>query len=81
MTSEAAKERYRETWIDWQTETNPMRKAHLEGRMDAFQESICRGPGPEWTAFKATLPGYNEYWGSWLEQELVKRLDEQVANV
>ena len=31
-------------------------------RMDELQPLICRGPGPVWRAFRATLPGFQEWW-------------------
>ena len=37
--------------------------AASQKRMDELQLLICHGPGPLWRSFRATLPGYAEWWG------------------
>ena len=65
MTPEMAKETYRQAWASYCLETSPENRLALERLMDGLQPRICRGPGPEWTAFAETLPGFLEFWNDW----------------
>lgn len=65
MTTDQAKEAYRQAWMGWCLATKAESKRMFEQRMDSLQSSITRGPGPEWQAFVETLPGFVEFWKSW----------------
>lgn len=73
---EEAMAEYRALWMQFLMGTsdvhplNPERRSPIdeaEKRMDELQSLISRGPGPVWKAFRATLPGYNEWWGGTYE--------------
>lgn len=66
---EEAMAEYRLLWLDFLQGKSEVyfgdRLAPVEEsrvRMDALQSSICRGPGPLWRDFVATLPGFQEWW-------------------
>ena len=64
---EEAMAQYRLFWLSYLGlwGNNPGRSQQrraLTEEMDSLQPLIAEGPGPEWFAFTATLPGYDEYW-------------------
>lgn len=64
MEKSLAQQTYRRAWTEYATCTDPARRKLLEVAMDGVQPDCVdsRGPGPEWEAFIATLPGYREHW-------------------
>lgn len=73
---EEAMMEYRALWMGFlmgDSEDHPLngsRRSPTEEskkRMDELQPLICRGSGPVWKAFRATLPGYNEWWAGTYE--------------
>ena len=53
---------YRQCWLSFLFCTNPKVRKDLMQTMDETQSDICRGPGPLWDTFVASLPGYLEFW-------------------
>ena len=68
MTSDEAKEAYRQAWMGWRLTQDPERKRKLEQQMDAVQPIITPRPGPEWDEFTKSLPGFLEFWQGWHEK-------------
>lgn len=63
MTTDEAKEVYRQAWVAWCITQNPARKQQMEQLMDDAQVFIAKSPkDPEWGAFAQTLPGFLEFW-------------------
>jgi len=69
MTKAQAQASYRASWGQRCLATTDAQRLAAERAMDAVQP-YCVGtegkgdgrPGPEWDAFKASLPGYNDCW-------------------
>lgn len=78
MTKQEAQAAYRAAWRSWCFAKTPADKKAAEQAMDAVQEGCVDGgrPGPEWDAFKATLPGYNEHWAGLAEEceRMIKKM-------
>lgn len=72
MTSDEAKEVYRNAWMQWCLCQDPTEKEKFEVLMDGAQSSITPRPGSVWDAFKETLPGYNEFWAGLKIESLAK---------
>lgn len=70
ITVDEAKERYTKAWNDWRGEPNDLVKRRLEIIMDSLQPHIGK---ENWSAFKDTLEGFNEYW-----QGLAKQYKESI---
>lgn len=68
MTKEEAKKAYRAAWAQYLLTQDLSRKRELERVMDACQSKITRGPGPEWSAFAETLPGFLKFWDAWYQK-------------
>ena len=68
MTPDEAKQAYRDAWQNYCLCQDPKRKEELERVMDGLQPKICRGPGPEWDEFSASLPGFREFWNRWVAE-------------
>ncbi len=79
LTKLEAKARYRMAFSQWLKlggwDAAPEVRADLERIMDAMQPLICYGPGPEWQAFVATIPGFREAWGEGAFDHLRRALD------
>jgi hypothetical protein len=67
--SAAAQEAYRANWLAHQNESRQEVKKALEEAMDRLQEQIAPGPGPIWTEFKATLPGFDVHFATEEDEE------------
>lgn len=59
---------YRKCWEGFLMSRDPKVQADLAHTMDEEQLRICRGPGPLWTSFTETLPGFNEFWLRFYEE-------------
>lgn len=64
MDKDEAQSIYRAAWSARCLATTKEQRRACEQSMDAVQSDCVDGgrPGPEWTAFIATLPGYNAFW-------------------
>lgn len=71
MQKHEAQAAYRAAWCSWLLARTPAEKTLFEDTMDACQPYCVEGPPekagpcPEWSAFIATLPGYEETWAAW----------------
>lgn len=64
------RQEYRNCWNAWRSMQTQEGKRAMEQEMDRLQPMIAPGPGPEWDEFKATLPGYNEFWSAFAENAM-----------
>jgi len=80
MTKLEAEIGYRWAFSLWRRATSEAARKPYEKIMDSLQPKIARGPGPEWSAFVDTMPGYRESWGQSIQalvDEANKKTKEQ----
>ena len=51
----------RALWGGWLVTRDPLDRDLLAYAIQEERLLVCRGPGPMWSAFADTLPGYREY--------------------
>ena len=60
---EEAQKQYASLWrlfLEYRNDRDVSKQ--ISRRLDYWQSQICKGPGPLWKSYVATLPGYTEYW-------------------
>jgi len=64
MRKQDAQFAYRAAWAAFVLTVDQRKRMPLMRLMDDVQPDCVdsRGPGPEWEAFAASLPGFVEYW-------------------
>ena len=67
---EEAKAQYRKHWgllAEAHRKEDEDASDEASERMGYFEHFLCRRPGPEWDAFRKTLPGYEYFWRTLVE--------------